>query len=149
MSNAVPRKAWPLMALACAPNNVLSPVQMQKVLFLVGEQAKDQVGDGFYRFIPHNYGPFSVDVCRDIEALGKEGETARIPSHSPSWSSYGITDSGLEKGEEYVRSLAPDVADYLKEVVDWVVKQDFPDLLRAIYAAYPGTAVNSIFGGRS
>lgn len=146
---SVPRKFWPLMMLACAPNGVLSPVQMQKALFLMGEQDKEHVGDDFYDFAPHNYGPFSSDICRDIDALGVEGMAARVPSHSPNWSSYGLTDAGKEEGERALESLDPESAAYLREVVDWIVRQDFPDLLRAIYAAYPRYAVKSVFRERS
>ena len=146
--NKVPREIWPLMVLACAPGHVLSPVQMQKALFLMGEQAKDQVGEEFYQFVPHNYGPFSADICRDIDALVQEGKAARVPSHSPNWSSYGLTDAGLERGKSEITALDEGTVTYLKEVVAWIFRKDFPDLLRAIYAAYPDYAVNSVFRGR-
>lgn len=147
MSVSQQREFWPLMALACAPDGVLSPIQVQKALFLVMERAGRHIGD-IYEFEPHNYGPFSVDIYRDIDSLMDKGWVTSVPNQFHTWNSYGVTEDGRKEAEKARDELEPKVAKFLGDVVTWVVKQDFPDLLRAIYDEYPAYAANSVFQGR-
>ena len=55
------RKEWVLLALFAAEAYRLQPVQLQKSLFLLGQNVKD-VGTSYYDFMPFHYGPFSIDV---------------------------------------------------------------------------------------
>ena len=137
------------MALACAPEGVLSPVQMQKALFLMTERTGGRLGkEDLYKFVPHNYGPFSMEIYQDIDALAQEGKVNVEPGRLQRWKSYKLTESGRASAEKALAELAPEVEDFLNSVVDWVVERDFPDLLRAVYNAYPEYAVNSVFRGR-
>ena len=137
------------MALACAPEGVLSPVQLQKALFLVAERAGGHIGkENLYKFVAHNYGPFSVEIYQDINALAQEGKINVESGRLQRWKSYKLTESGRAAAEKALAELAPEVEDFLSAVVDWVVERDFPDLLRAVYNAYPEYAVNSVFRGR-
>jgi hypothetical protein len=53
------RKDWLLVALAEAHNTQLSPVQVQKVMFLFKMGAKAHFpADQCYEFIPYHFGPF-------------------------------------------------------------------------------------------
>ena len=150
MSGNDQRCFWPLMALACAPEGVLSPVQLQKTLFLVAERAGGHIGqENLYKFVAHNYGPFSVEIYQDIDALAQEDKVNVAPGRLQRWKSYKLTENGRVEAEKALAELAPEVKDFLEDVVDWVVKRDFPDLLRAIYNEYPQYAVNSVFRERS
>ena len=146
---SLPRKLLPLMALACAPNAVLSPVQMQKALFLMTKRTGGGIGDELYEFIPHNYGPFSAQIYRDIDALAEEGQADFVPNQFCTWNSYGLTEDGRKEAEKALASLDPQVKNFLHSVVEWVTDRDFPELLRAVYDAYPEYATNSVFRGRS
>jgi hypothetical protein len=98
---AMQRRDWALLALAAAAGEELTPVQLQKVLFLVGECQRNKVGGGFYAFRPYNFGPFSADVYSDAEQLEREG-LARIDRGAPgrSWSLYAITPEGNARARE-------------------------------------------------
>ena len=148
-TSPLPRKLWPLMALACAPNAVLSPVQMQKALFLMTKRAGDDIGDKLYDFIPHNYGPFSAEIYRDINALAEEGQADFVSNQFRTWVSYGLTENGRKEAEKALANIDPRVKNFLHSVVEWVTDRDFPDLLRAVYDEYPDYAVNSVFRGQS
>ena len=148
-ASSPPRHLWPLMALACAPDGVLSPVQMQKALFLVTKRAESDIGKDLYEFKAHYYGPFSADIYRDINALQQEGRADLVANQFRPWKSYGLTQAGRAEADKALAGLNPKVAGFLKSVVEWVVARDFPELLRAVYAEYPDYAVNSVFQKQS
>lgn len=141
----VNRKDWLLLALAHQPERPLTPIQVQKAMFLMREEAGRKVGSGFYKFVPHNYGPFCAEIYRDLDALAKEGLVAIDPSPDRRWRSYGLTAVGQNKTLSIRRNADKDAARYLGKVVDWVTSLSFPDLVRAIYSNYPAYKKNSIF----
>src|SRR5437773_8648050 len=64
------RRDWLLVALTEAGDRGLSPVQIQKTMFLF-KNGTDRVldEDQFYDFRPYNYGPFDSQIYRDLEDL--------------------------------------------------------------------------------
>src|SRR5258707_9223608 len=71
--NNMERPDWTLLATKFANQSGLSPVQLQKALFLLGKEMPKSVGDDYYHFVPHNYGPFAKDIYSDADALAREG----------------------------------------------------------------------------
>ena len=67
------KRDWLLLALAAAKTKGLTPVQIQKSLFLFGENMSGIGGSRFYKFVPYNYGPFDKRIYSDAEALETEG----------------------------------------------------------------------------
>lgn len=122
----------------------LSPVQLQKSLFLLGAELRQEVGHTFYTFIPHNYGPFSKQIYLDAEQLAADGLVAieRAPG-SPA--QYVITVPGRTRALEVERELAARVREYFANVVTWTQQQSFSGLIRSIYEKYPEYRVNSVF----
>jgi hypothetical protein len=70
------RQDWLLLVLCAAHQEGLTPVQLQKSLFLVGQELPRHVRSHFYAFFPYNYGPFDPQICRDADRLGKDGFVA-------------------------------------------------------------------------
>src|SRR5436190_18669612 len=71
-------KDWTLLVISAADSRGLSPVQLQKSLFLLErrlseEAPAEKLGESFYEFVPYNYGPFDVKVYQDAEALEERG----------------------------------------------------------------------------
>lgn len=143
---AMHRRDWALLTLAAAAGEELTPVQLQKVLFLVGERQRDKVGRGFYVFSPYNFGPFSADVYADAEQLEREG-LARIDRGAPgrSWSLYAITPEGTERAREVALKAPQGLPEYIGRLVAWARPLTFQQLVSAVYRAYPGQRKNSIF----
>lgn len=142
------RKDWALLAIAAAAGEPVSPVQLQKSLFLLGKNFAADLGVGFYRFDPYDYGPFASEVYRDAESLGGEGFIA-IDTAEPSrsWKMYAATPAGLERATQ-LEMVAPDgTAAYVKAVVAWARSLSFRQLVSAIYAQYPEQRANSVFRG--
>lgn len=138
------RKDWPLVALGCAVDGKLTPIQMQKALFLIKMEAGQQLHGDFYNFVPYNYGPFDSAIYKDVAR--QEAEENIITERAGNrWDAYFITVEGKRKASDLLREMDPDLRSYLSVVVDWVKERGFSELLQSIYQKYPDYAVNSVF----
>jgi hypothetical protein len=137
------RQDWVLLAIYFGGDRGLSPVQLQKSLFLLGMEVQEVQGN-FYEFFPHNYGPFCKEIYMDAERMAEEGLIAieRIPQQ---YSKYFIMPHGQNRVNEIGHEVPPRAWDYLKNAVEWAQKQSFSGLIRAIYDKYPDYRVNSVF----
>ena len=144
------RADWLLLALAQGKGDPLTPVQLQKVLFLLGRERRAAAGRAFYKFVPYNYGPFCRDIYTDAEALEADG-LVRIDRAEPgrAWPEYSATAAGLRRSVQLKKSAPPDGAQYLARVVDWARGLNFQQLVKAIYDRYPDQKINSVFRYRS
>lgn len=138
------RKAWVLLTVSFAGGSGLSPVQLQKCIFLLGQEQKDYIGEGFYEFLPYNYGPFSKSVYRDAEELASEG-LILIERPVSSFSTYIISPEGSERARQLINEENSPAVAYLRNVVEWARPLSFSELVRAIYSRYPDYRVNSVF----
>jgi|ERR1051326_3780166 hypothetical protein len=141
---ALKKKDWTLLVISSAGRPV-SPIQLQKSLFLLGQSLPEIVGSNFYRFEPYNYGPFNRTIYSDAETLAAEGliEISRNPMQD--WPEYRVSTTGLQRTEELKRQLDQETVVYVENLVRWVTAQSFPNLLREIYSKFPAFAVNSVF----
>jgi hypothetical protein len=138
------RSDWTLLAVCFSGPKGLSPVQLQKSLFLLGAELQREVGHDFYTFIPHNYGPFSKQIYTDAEQLAANGLIA-IEREPGSPAQYVITALGRNRALEVERELSQRVQDYFANVVTWTQQRSFSSLIRSIYEKYPEYRVNSVF----
>ena len=138
------RDSWPLLALLHAKQCRLSPVQVQKTLFLVGEYV---AGDSpeFYRFEPYHYGPFDSDVYADLDALTNRGLVQKVESAAFKGFEYELTPNGIDVAQAQRRRLNDRQKAYLERVVPWVRSQSFAQLVKAIYKAFPHMRAKSVF----
>lgn len=134
-----------LLVITAAGDTGLTPVQLMKSMFLIGQSELSDLPSNFYSFIPYNYGPFNPDVYRDVEVLVSEGLVLEIRDAGRNWSKYAITPAGLRDAKNFKRRVAHEFSDYIDAVVNWVKSLTFSGLLRAIYAKYPEMRENSVF----
>lgn len=139
------RRQWLLLALSEAPGNLMSPVQIQKTMFLFGQDAGNELGEGFYSFAPYDYGPFDPAIYRDLRTLESDGRVRQMWMEGRGLRRYAVTRRGRETAECLRAKADPRLRDFLAELVSWVTEQSFSNLIRNVYAAYPGYAVNSVF----
>lgn len=140
------RKDWTLLAVEAAGVQGLSPVQLQKTLFLLGKEMPEAVGNAFYQFQPYHYGPFDHGVYADAEQLAKAGEVEITHRKGENWNRYVITRDGTVRAS-FVKREAPAAFEYVCRLVEWVHGQTFQSLVTAIYAKYPEMRKNSVFQG--
>ena len=61
-----------LAALAASRGAAHSPVQMQKLLFLLDKRLANELGGPHFNFIPHHYGPFDRTIYDLLEQLATQ-----------------------------------------------------------------------------
>ncbi len=131
---------WLLAAFSTAAENELTPVQVQKMLFLI-EKAFGNTG---YDFQPYDYGPFDAAVYEDLRKLAAKELVKPVPT-GRGWVKHALTPAGLARGKEIAGRLSKSQQDYIAEVSSFVRSLSFSDLVKAIYKAYPEMRTNSVF----
>jgi len=139
------RKDIVLLVIESASDEGLSPLQLQKSLFIVGQSNLAGLPADFYTFHPYNYGPFCEEVYQDTDTLVKEGMVFSIPVAGQSWAKYAITPRGKDRSKGIRKENNVGLVKYISETVQWVSSLTFSELLRAIYAKYPEYSANSVF----
>ena len=140
------RRHWALLAIDEAGTGGLSPVQLQKVLFLIGRNLPSEVGYLYYDFVPYNYGPFDARVYSDAQSFVNSDLVQMVQIPGRNWAYYTVTPAGHDLAE-YVRvsEVSARASQYITTVVKWVQSLTFAQLLSAIYKAYPEYKAKSVF----
>jgi hypothetical protein len=141
------RRGVVLAALAPAMGAAHSPVQVQKILFLIDREIAKQVGGPHFNFQPYDYGPFDKDVYDALAMLAAQElvEIEAAPGYQ--WRRYRLTEKGQKEGGKLLASLDRRAVDYINKVSTFVRSLSFEDLISAIYKAYPEMRENSVFRG--
>ncbi len=139
------RKELLLLVLSMAGDDHLTPVQLQKSLFLIGENCRQVVHGDVYEFEPYNYGPFCRAIYEDMQSSDMLPLVKITRRPGRSWAEYGATAKGLEKARAI--DVSEEIRDYVRRVVAWTQRLSFADLVKAIYAKYPDYKKNSVFRG--
>lgn len=139
------RRDFVLSVLAASDGAEHTPVQVQKLFFLLDKRVAGQIGGPHFDFKAFDYGPFDPQVYKELEGLQSAGlvEIKRDPNTG--WKTYLVTISGLRQGTEHLRKLAPEIIDYIRDLSKWVRSLSFAGLVSAIYRAYPEMKANSVF----
>ena len=137
-----------LLVVASAKDEPLTPIQLQKTLFLIDKQCQGRIPtSSFYEFEPYHYGPFDAEVYKDADVLAAEGLVLRFQSDRGAWTNTISTHSGRAKAEQLKKEIEPDIVQYISNVVEWAQRLSFRELIASIYEAYPEYKVNSVFHG--
>ena len=141
------RASYVLCALAPAQCAAYSPVQVQKLLFLLDKSIGPYVGGPNFHFEPYHYGPFDQEVYSILDELAAEGLVEIELEPMGRWNTYRLASEGQQKGEEFLARLPEEVQQFIQNVSGFVRKLSFAQLVSAIYKAYPEMKVNSVFQG--
>ena len=133
-----------LKIITAAEGDPISPVQLQKVAFLVGQECADYMPAPYYKFEPYDYGPFSAKLYQDAEILEKQGLVSINVNSNGGWKEYSAT---FRSSSEDTSSIPEIVTDYIDRAVEWAMKLTFRELVSSIYDNYPEYRENSIFNG--
>ncbi|MBI5826721.1 MAG: hypothetical protein HZB22_03200 [Deltaproteobacteria bacterium] len=140
----IDKKLIVLAALAASKGKTHTPVQIQKLLFLIDKNVPQMVQGPHFDFTPYDYGPFDKDVYTVLEGLAKEGLVEIIES-GQIWKKYALTLKGQELGQKVLDSLESKGREFINELSTFVLSLSFPQLVSAIYKAYPEMKQNSVF----
>ena len=139
------KKDWILIVLNCSEDKSLSPVQLQKSLFLLKHMNPDAINNNFYNFIPYHYGPFCLNIYEDANSP-KFNEMINVNVNAiERWNVYSITDKGTKYVDNLKKQIKPELYNYALKIVKWVKSKSFSQLISAIYKQFPEFKVNSVF----
>ena len=134
-----------LAAMSPAGTESFSPVQVQKLFFLLDRNIADRTGGEKFDFVPYDYGPFDADVYNELEELQEDGLVEVTRKSAFGHRTFRLTDQGLKEGQIAFSELSDSTQDYIGRVVKWVRSLTFRQLVSAIYREYPEMKENSVF----
>ena len=123
------REDWTLLSIACAERSLL-PIQLQKVLYLLGSRYPNVVGSSFYEFRTVSAGHFSEDIYTDADALEGSGLITIEQAQQDPSRRYKATPAGAVRAKALKRSVRPEVIEYLHSVVSWASTHTVEQLRR-------------------
>ena len=143
------RADYVLVSMSPAKMCDFSPVQVQKLFFLLDRNIAGHSGGPHFNFVPYDYGPFDREVYKQLREL-ESSELVNVnvngSNRHPS-RAYSLTSAGQEQGLRQFLEFPRDVQEYIKETVKFVRAASFSELVSSIYSAYPEMKVNSVFVG--
>jgi len=138
------RRELILAALAPAQGASHTPVQVQKLFFLIDRNIASQVEGPHFNFRPYHYGPFDEEVYQELNKLAASGH---VDIDQGKWKTYRLTVTGQKEAEELLAKFDPKAADYIKRISQFVRSLSFTKLVASIYKKYPEMRANSVFQG--
>ena len=133
-----------LAALAPSRGKFLTPVQIQKLLFLIDRNVPEKIQGPHFDFQPYHYGTFDKSIYSLLDELA-EKKLIQIIETGCSWKKYGLTPEGQSIAESYLNSLDEKTRAYIQRLSNFVLALSFEQLVSAIYKAYPEMKQNSVF----
>ena len=127
MSEEMATKESVLIAIVAAAGEAgLDRVQLQKSVFLVGEEFDEELPADFYQFRPYMYGPFAQGVYADIERLS-DGPMIQTFPGDDGRPIYRLVSSAATE----VPGLSKNLQSVIRRIVEWVTSMSFDELVRA------------------
>jgi hypothetical protein len=138
------RREIVLAALAAGGENAsYSPVQVQKLFFLLDREAAPLINGPHFNFQPYDYGPFDRAIYDQLDLLQFTGEVE--VRRAGNYRVYALTPQGFEVGASLLARLDGTISEFVKAVARWVRSLSFQQLVAAIYQKYPEMKENSVF----
>jgi hypothetical protein len=135
-----------LAALAAGGENAtFTPVQVQKLFFLLDREAAHLVDGPHFNFTPYDYGPFDRAVYDGLDALARQN-LARV-QNTGRYRVYALSQAGFQQGMAKLGELPESARNYVTSVAQWVRQLSFEQLVASIYNRYPEMKANSVFRG--
>jgi hypothetical protein len=138
------RKSYMLAVLSSIQDSIYTPVQIQKIFFLLDRNLGNRIGGPYFNFEPYHYGPFDKNVYKEVESLVM-GEELTEHTSSKNYKTYSLTQVGFKKGLTANIQIGESEKKYIQEICLFVKSLSFEQLLRSIYNEYPEMKVNSVF----
>jgi hypothetical protein len=117
-----------LLSIAAAKKS-LAPIQLQRSLYLLGQQYSKLIGPGFYSFRTISSGQFSEGVYADADELAKKGLVSMDVSETGQ-REYRVTAAGLDRARSVEKSVSPEIVSFLRRTGAWVRTRSVDQLVR-------------------
>lgn len=135
------RSRWILLAVTASWAG-LSVGELQKVLFILGQEMAKEVGEGFYEFAPGAYGPSCSEIYVDADALVQQGLLIHANAPVKTWVPLPI---GTAIANDIRQGVPESAVRFLGALITWAGSLEFTALVGAVNAGYPQYARNTVF----
>jgi hypothetical protein len=139
------RKDAVIVAMAVSGGAPHSPVQIQKLMFLLDRKIPSLFQGRKFNFKPYNYGPFDQAVYGDLQLLADEGHVEILEITELRHRTYRLTPSGQRHGQLLLQQMDGKLRGYIERISEFVRSVSFSELVSAIYHEYPDMKKNSVF----
>jgi len=136
-----------LISLAAGGEATYSPVQVQKLLFLLERKAGKAFDGPYFNFRPYDYGPFDKDVYQVLDRLSDRGFVEIVGLPFERGRQYRLTSKGQIEGSKMLGQIPVPYRNFVATLSNFVRSLTFSQLVSAIYREYPEMKANSIFNG--
>ncbi len=145
-SENLSRRKFVLIGLAPAQGCPHTPVQVQKLFFLLQARGSQSpaLGHAYFDFKPCHFGPFDKFVYVELEGLQNQG-WVEVSFDSSGLKNYRLTPEGQLEANKLLDELDSRSRKFAVAVSEWIHRQTFFNLLNTIYHHFPDMAVNSVF----
>lgn len=135
-----------LAGLAAAGENAsFTPVQVQKLFFVLDREAALLLDGPHFNFEPYDYGPFDRMVYVGLDELARS-DMAKVES-TGRYRVYALSQQGYQEGVRLLNGLDAPVRNYVQSIATWVRQLSFEQLVASIYNKYPEMKAKSVFRG--
>lgn len=140
------RSEYVLAVLSPAGSKAYTPVQVQKLFFLLDAKIPQLIEGKKFNFRPYDYGPFDAAVYGEMETLAGDDliEIGQKSAYSR-MKTFRLTPEGQQRGEQLLREMNPDAQKYIQRLSEFVRRLSFEELVSAVYKAFPEMKAKSIF----
>ena len=140
------RSEYVLLGLAPAQGRPHTPLQIQKLFFLLQEKGKasPSLGESHFEFQPYHFGPYDTEVYSELESLAQQGwvEVSFTPA---GLRQYRLTPEGQDQANPLLQRLDAPSREFVEKTSQWIRERSFSQILQAIYWEFPHMAQNSVF----
>jgi uncharacterized phage-associated protein len=133
-----------LAAMSAGGTYQHTPVQVQKLIFLIERNVANDLGGPFFEFKAYDYGPFDSSLYEVLRGIEEQGLVVGSAT-TGGWKKYQLTEAGVAEGSRLLIQLPKRAADYVRSVSEFVRRLSFAELVSAVYKAYPEMKANSVF----
>jgi DNA-binding PadR family transcriptional regulator len=123
------RRGWLLLAVAVSGASGLSPVQLERSLFLVCQKREEHVGPDFYGFESNGSGPASPALYVDIDALVTAEYVVKEWVPESSCSIFRLSEAGRAWAADFRRKMKKEALAGLEDAVAWVKEQSYQEMV--------------------
>lgn len=124
-----------------------SVVQIQKLAFLIDQEASNLIGEHHFQFSPGALGPSDARIHEELVALIRSGEI--LVDRRRSVLALSLTTQGLQRGIQGLQNLSGEARQAITDRARWVLSSSLAGLLGIIFDRYPVAAKSKIRIDRS
>lgn len=130
------KKDFVVNVLSLMPNEMFSPVQIQKLFFLL----EKKLALSCFNFKPYHYGPYDKELTEELELLNDQGKI-QVKNID------GVLHYQIDKN--YIADvsifLTLEKKEFIKDIANFIKNLSFKELCMSIYQEYPEMAEKSVF----